>query len=433
MASQVTQHAYNWLKQISPTVMQWDQVPLFGASPAFPWEELGTKLAQLFQLQAVRIFHKETDWRNPEEFTAGFGGDAILLQIGVSNLEGTLIWVMSKSDLSLFMEALLGRKPEDFIPLDSDFYNGFYHYLASHTLSTLTQLPFGKNLGLGLLKSPTLPAEPSLCFELEIGIKTNEDEKQAKGRVIISPQALSSWKQRWVDRTLETSLQSPLAEKLEVPIHLEIGRTKLSQSEWSSVSPGDFIMLDQCSYDLETEKGRVMMTVNGVPMFRAKIKAGNIKILEFPLYYEAASMNNEDSSHDDDLGEFEEGDESLGDEETLGDTEETLPEEHEEQTEGAELEAEETSAATAPPAPKAAEAAKEKKLGPADIPLNIVIEVGRIQMSMQKLLELEPGNTLELDIHPENGVDLVVNGRRIGKAELLRIGEHLGVRILDIG
>ena len=54
-------------------------------------------------------------------------------------------------------------------------------------------------------------------------------------------------------------------------------------------------------------------------------------------------------------------------------------------------------------------------------------------MSMQKLMEIEPGNTLELDVHPENGVDLVVNGRRIGKGELLRIGESLGVRILDIG
>ena len=54
-------------------------------------------------------------------------------------------------------------------------------------------------------------------------------------------------------------------------------------------------------------------------------------------------------------------------------------------------------------------------------------------MSIQKLMELEPGNTLELDIHPESGVDLVVNGRRIGKGELLRIGDHLGVRILDIG
>jgi flagellar motor switch protein FliN len=48
-------------------------------------------------------------------------------------------------------------------------------------------------------------------------------------------------------------------------------------------------------------------------------------------------------------------------------------------------------------------------------------------------MELQPGNMLEVDLHPENGVDLVVNGKRIGKGELLRVGETLGVRILDIG
>ena len=67
-----------------------------------------------------------------------------------------------------------------------------------------------------------------------------------------------------------------------------------------------------------------------------------------------------------------------------------------------------------------------------EIPLNIVIEVGRVKTSVEKLMELQPGNMLELDLRPENGVDLVVNGRRIAKGELLRIGDTLGVRVLDI-
>lgn len=77
---------------------------------------------------------------------------------------------------------------------------------------------------------------------------------------------------------------------------------------------------------------------------------------------------------------------------------------------------------------------KEKKLfSPATLPMNIVVEVGRLQMSLQKLLELQPGNLLELNLRPESGVDLVVNGKRIAKGELLLIGDALGVRILDIG
>jgi type III secretion system YscQ/HrcQ family protein len=74
-----------------------------------------------------------------------------------------------------------------------------------------------------------------------------------------------------------------------------------------------------------------------------------------------------------------------------------------------------------------------KPVPPHEIPLDITVEVGRIRMSIQKLMELQPGNMLELDIRPENGVDLVVNGQKIAKAELLLLGDNLGVRIIDIG
>jgi len=77
---------------------------------------------------------------------------------------------------------------------------------------------------------------------------------------------------------------------------------------------------------------------------------------------------------------------------------------------------------------------KEKKAStPQDIPLNIVVEVGRLQMPIKTLMELKPGNLLNLNIHPESGVDLIVNGCRIGKGELLQIGETLGIRILELG
>ena len=70
---------------------------------------------------------------------------------------------------------------------------------------------------------------------------------------------------------------------------------------------------------------------------------------------------------------------------------------------------------------------------PEQIPLNLVVEVGRIQMPMEQLLKLEPGNLLELDIHPENGVNLTIQGKIVGRGELIRIGDSIGIRILQIG
>ena len=69
----------------------------------------------------------------------------------------------------------------------------------------------------------------------------------------------------------------------------------------------------------------------------------------------------------------------------------------------------------------------------ANIPISLKVEVGQVRMTLAKLMELQAGATLDLNVDPEEGVDLVVNGKCIGRGELLRLGETLGVRILEIG
>lgn len=141
-------------------------------------------------------------------------------------------------------------------------------------------------------------------------------------------------------------------------------------------------------------------------------------------------MNKGDEHHEDEelgeSGEFhdEDLDEDFEEEEEFSEETSSLP--------GVAPKAPAAPGKGAAPSPSAS-AGDQQKLAPKDIPLTVVVEVGRIQISVQKLLELQPGNLLELDVHAENGVDLVVNGKAIGKGELLKIGDALGVRILDKG
>ena len=229
--------AYHWLKQISPAVLQWDQVPLYGASPPFPFEELAENLKEIFQLTSLSIHSKETKWRNPESLTEGLGSDPYLLQIGISNLEGEVCWAMSKSEIAHLMEKILGRVPEDFISLDQDFFSGFYHYLGAQTFHALSALEFGKNLNPGIKEdAATLPQNPSLCLDIEISF----GDQSSLGRFIVSPEALTSWKERFAERSLSTALNSPLAEKLQAVIHLEIGNVSLTSSRVERSQPGRF-------------------------------------------------------------------------------------------------------------------------------------------------------------------------------------------------
>ncbi|NDE82905.1 MAG: YscQ/HrcQ family type III secretion apparatus protein, partial [Chlamydiia bacterium] len=50
-----------------------------------------------------------------------------------------------------------------------------------------------------------------------------------------------------------------------------------------------------------------------------------------------------------------------------------------------------------------------------------------------QLLELRPGNVLDLQVKPEQGVYVTVGGKRIARGELIKLGDVLGLKILKIG
>ena len=63
------------------------------------------------------------------------------------------------------------------------------------------------------------------------------------------------------------------------------------------------------------------------------------------------------------------------------------------------------------------------------LPVQIVLELGRLPMSVGELRQLAPGMLLPISHTADDAVDIVANGRRIGRAGLVRIGDGLGVRI----
>lgn len=67
-----------------------------------------------------------------------------------------------------------------------------------------------------------------------------------------------------------------------------------------------------------------------------------------------------------------------------------------------------------------------------DLPVQITVEAARIKMSLGELIQLQPGNVLKLPTPLEQGVSLTVEGKTIGRGELVSLGETLGVRILEI-
>ena len=67
-----------------------------------------------------------------------------------------------------------------------------------------------------------------------------------------------------------------------------------------------------------------------------------------------------------------------------------------------------------------------------DLQLNVYIELGRTQMQIKDILELERGYVIELDKLASEPVDIFVNNKKIAEGEVVVIDKHFGIRITNL-
>ena len=67
-----------------------------------------------------------------------------------------------------------------------------------------------------------------------------------------------------------------------------------------------------------------------------------------------------------------------------------------------------------------------------DVPLLIIAEIGRTQISEQKVLNLKKGNLLEFNKIVGEPMDVVVGGRLMARGEIVVVNERYGVRISEV-
>jgi flagellar motor switch protein FliN/FliY len=139
-----------------------------------------------------------------------------------------------------------------------------------------------------------------------------------------------------------------------------------------------------------------------------------------------------DDEHDDtELEDDFPDDDFFADDEAFFDEEE---DEEEEELSGTEdVTEEEFEVVAEEPEPTHPPVEQEPLAGADEIPMTIHVEVARVKMPLNSLMELQAGNLLDLKVKPENPVSLVVNGQVIGRGELVVVGDVVGVKVLEVG
>ena len=68
-----------------------------------------------------------------------------------------------------------------------------------------------------------------------------------------------------------------------------------------------------------------------------------------------------------------------------------------------------------------------------DVQVSLETYLGGAELTVQELLDLKSGSIVKLDLRLNELVELRLQGSVVARGEIVAVGDHFGVRILEIG
>ncbi len=67
-----------------------------------------------------------------------------------------------------------------------------------------------------------------------------------------------------------------------------------------------------------------------------------------------------------------------------------------------------------------------------DLPVEVVVELGRTRKTIRELAALDREDVIELDRASSEPLDLVVGGRVLARGEVVMVGDRMALRITEV-
>jgi flagellar motor switch protein FliN/FliY len=67
-----------------------------------------------------------------------------------------------------------------------------------------------------------------------------------------------------------------------------------------------------------------------------------------------------------------------------------------------------------------------------DVPVSLTIELGSCQLPMKEVLQLNVGSVVQLDKPADAPVELSINGKLIGRGEVVVVEDRFGIKITEV-
>ncbi|HEU63996.1 MAG TPA: YscQ/HrcQ family type III secretion apparatus protein [Chlamydiae bacterium] len=387
-----TLEKYSWLRKINKTLLTLDELPLLRTYAPFNFDEFSNHLTKKFSLKSVKIEPSEMKWLKADELKQGFSDNVNYLSFVFSNLDGNVYLLMDLEDISKITNEFISQSSQ--IKLTTTLLEeSYFRYISLETLNILSEMNLFQDLSAKMVEITEPLKEDSLCLDIKINI----NDISIYARIAITPKFRKAWENHFISNPPLKAEE--ISKELQLTMSAEIGSVNLNYETLKKIQIGDFVILDKINYDAKTNKGQVTLKLGDTELFLAKVKQNKLKIIDFVQYSEETSM------------------EKKPNEKPIESKEKPVAEKKPEAEEKVEVE----------------EKTELQTSQIENMPITIIVEAARFKITLDKLMSMQPGNLLDLAVHPEKAVNLVVNGQQIAKGELVNLGDTLGVRILEMG
>ncbi len=418
---------FSHLQRYSRELFALDRRPLIDQTFSFPWEEFSAEFKKAFG-KDLSLSPGPLEWKAKDDLFKGIVAPYLPIALAFPGISGQILLLISQSDLQRLMAGILNIDMVELLKHDPSFFDQFVLFFTTQLVACAQGISSLKNIAPRLTTRQETESAGCLCQDISLQL----EGEHSLARLLIPSEFLDSWR---TFRMGEEPKSAPSAAQLDALVAVEAGRTFLTPEEMAGLHNGDFLMLDHPFFIPGSPKARVYVTYNGHPLFRAKLQEGGLKILEMPLQHEAflplgglsmamkKDRPQQDVAPEEDPPAPHRQSKTSNAPESLQDPSDENPFEGEEAEEELPEMTEEEAKSTAPTG------LAQEPINIKQLPMTVVVELTELSMSIDQLTSLQPGNLLDLDIRPENGVMLMVNGKIVGRGELVRIGDNVGVRI----
>ena len=358
----------NMLKQISLEEANHLTTPFFSNSPVLNLEKLNLLIQESLSFDEISISIQGQNRKKLHNFLNPEDLTKTITAVTISPFESPLFWVMTEENKYKLSESFLQLDGKSKNFQNQIILEGFYQYILLEALHCIQKLDPIEQMTLQITNAVNSD-EYGIVQNIAITIK----DTTVFGSFIITDSFRNNWVQHFAAFPKQY-LSKKITKELLLPVRLKIGSVALTPKQLSSISVGDVIIPDHMM-----EANKAIFSISKNSYFNVTISKNAIHIQDFANTIEDF-MDEEKSKT---LSEHLETDEALA---------QTIY----------------------------------------DMPLQVHVELAKISLSLDEIMNLSPGNVLEIPELSEKKISLTVQGKKIAVAELIVIGENLGLKILEI-